>query len=502
MTIERFTKEEFEAALTSTAPFYEEEGLVQGEHTYIIPVNSQTRLRVRSSVGANGVAADTGDDSIRIWVQFYQPDWKNPSRMTWTGGKKFDAYTTRIPGWAKRMDKKIHELWNIAAKLTSPIPTSCPHCGRVPRVGFSSKKNKNFGRPYCSCGNPAHKAQKVDFFQWLDGGNGKGTVITFEEAKAEPEKLEPAADEITLDDIVPVEEQPEPERTNVSKPEEAELEVDLSGLKAALKAKPKAAKKPKPISKAKKGTANVSQQVFIEADPNANIRLMAPPGSGKTFSIERRVKYLIDTGIAPKDILVVTFSKKMSDEMRERILKTCPTAKRDQISTIHAFCYRVLCKWYENSPYHQWDVAKDWQERKFIEEGIEKYWVKLEEEELPSWKEVSHWTNISKFVGLTAEEAKGFFVKNLGARFGEYVYQIRKHVDGTMSRMKMVSFSDMIFLMEQQLQEPQFRSGMQGRFKHIIVDEGQDTSYQALRVLMTVGADPGTNPIYQNGIPS
>ena len=47
----------------------------------------------------------------------------------------------------------------------------------------------------------------------------------------------------------------------------------------------------------------------------------AGPGSGKTFVLTKRVQYLIQIlGVPPKEILVLTFSKKAADEMKERFL--------------------------------------------------------------------------------------------------------------------------------------------------------------------------------------
>ena len=50
--------------------------------------------------------------------------------------------------------------------------------------------------------------------------------------------------------------------------------------------------------------------------------ILAGPGSGKTFVITQRVKYLIETlQVNPRNLLVITFTKAAADEMRERFAR-------------------------------------------------------------------------------------------------------------------------------------------------------------------------------------
>ena len=71
MTVERFTKQEFEDALPrhkgTDKPLWECAGLIDGEHVYHIPVTgTNKRISIRSSVKVDGVSADAGEDSIRL----------------------------------------------------------------------------------------------------------------------------------------------------------------------------------------------------------------------------------------------------------------------------------------------------------------------------------------------------------------------------------------------------------------------------------------------------
>ena len=100
MTTETFTRQEFEQSLPtdeSGDPLWESLGLVNGEYVYTVPVTgTNKRVMIRSSVKINEISASTGQDSIRLWVEYHYRD-------KWFPLAKLDAWTTRVPGWQKRM---------------------------------------------------------------------------------------------------------------------------------------------------------------------------------------------------------------------------------------------------------------------------------------------------------------------------------------------------------------------------------------------------------------
>ena len=72
----------------------------------------------------------------------------------------------------------------------------------------------------------------------------------------------------------------------------------------------------------------------------------AGPGAGKTRVIIERVLYLIENGASPESILVITFTNKAADELRERFKKDTKldlnVINQMRISTIHSFCRSIL----------------------------------------------------------------------------------------------------------------------------------------------------------------
>ena len=72
--------------------------------------------------------------------------------------------------------------------------------------------------------------------------------------------------------------------------------------------------------------------------------VFAGAGTGKTRTLTSRVAYMIsECGIDPKSILAITFTKKATNEMRERIHALIGSdANKVTISTIHALCAKIL----------------------------------------------------------------------------------------------------------------------------------------------------------------
>lgn len=372
MTTERFTLAEFEEALaeaiTPLGLTREGPALQDGEFVYAAHIpDTNKRIVIRSSVRGDGSAAAAGQDSIRLWVEYY---WK----QVWRPLKKVDAWTTRVPGWQGRIAGKLAELTQIARDDKPKAPP----------------------------------------------------------VQAEPEEPSPLL----------------------------------------------------PASRTKDPTD--AQRAAIEAPADAAVRVLAPPGSGKTFVIARRYAWLLEQGITPQSILAVTFSKAMADELMARIAQLSPqvqgTAAEQQICTIHAICYRML-----RTEGDQRSVPRTWQIKKALQEITERLWP--DEHERPAWGEVFAWINTAKLHSLTSRDDQAFFEEACDPYHGEKLHRARAQLDSIMRRQNLITFGDMLLDVEQLLlNDPEFRGRWQGRFAYVIVDEGQDTSRQAMRILTTLAA--------------
>jgi DNA helicase II / ATP-dependent DNA helicase PcrA len=83
----------------------------------------------------------------------------------------------------------------------------------------------------------------------------------------------------------------------------------------------------------------------IVASTAETLRIVAGPGTGKTYSLVRRVSSIISSGIEPENILLVTFTRMAAkDLLRELATLNVPKASNIVTGTLHAFCLSVLMK--------------------------------------------------------------------------------------------------------------------------------------------------------------
>lgn len=143
--IDRFTKERFEGVL----PLHKETGVrlwkfigfLEGEFVYGIDVfvkrieKPWATIHIRSSVGQNGFAKETGKDSIRLYIM----------RDGRPHGSKLSCYITRVTGWEERLLKQLRIMYKRVKNLRP-----CEICGN-PKAIFKKVKD---GKLFQAC--PIH----------------------------------------------------------------------------------------------------------------------------------------------------------------------------------------------------------------------------------------------------------------------------------------------------------------------------------------------------------
>ena len=88
---------------------------------------------------------------------------------------------------------------------------------------------------------------------------------------------------------------------------------------------------------------NHAQKMAIEHPP-APLMIIAGAGTGKTFTLENRIIYLIQHyKINPSEILAITYTEKAAIELKTRIIhQVGKKAQNMFVGTFHSFCYKIV----------------------------------------------------------------------------------------------------------------------------------------------------------------
>jgi DNA helicase-2/ATP-dependent DNA helicase PcrA len=128
-----------------------------------------------------------------------------------------------------------------------------------------------------------------------------------------------------------------------------------------------------------KGLNEAQKQAVLETE--GYIRVIAGAGSGKTRALTARYAYLVqELGISPSNILCITFTNKAAREMKTRLRRLLGDGTDTSfVSTLHAFCTRVLREDIGRLFYPESFVVLDNTDQKSIlEEVYEELGVKMD----------------------------------------------------------------------------------------------------------------------------
>ncbi|NLI76373.1 MAG: ATP-dependent helicase, partial [Candidatus Riflebacteria bacterium] len=93
-------------------------------------------------------------------------------------------------------------------------------------------------------------------------------------------------------------------------------------------------------------TLTPEQRLAIEAPPAGRLKIVAGAGSGKTEVLTRRVAALLAQGVAPRELVAVTYTRKAAAEMKQRLVEKRGLSPRlfheMEVNTFHGFLSRLL----------------------------------------------------------------------------------------------------------------------------------------------------------------
>jgi len=215
--------------------------------------------------------------------------------------------------------------------------------------------------------------------------------------------------------------------------------------------------------------------------PHQSALILAGAGSGKTRVLTTRIAHLIGTGVVnPHGVLAVTFTNKAAKEMVARLTAMLPINTRGMwIGTFHGLCNRMLRAHYRDANLPQTFQILDSGDQLSAIKRLMKV-MNVDDEKYPP-REIQNFISNSKEQGLRANEVEAYdpYTSRKVEVFAEY--------DTQCQREGVVDFSELLLRCYELLsRNAAIREHYQERFKHILVDEFQDTNplqYRWLKLL-------------------
>lgn len=234
------------------------------------------------------------------------------------------------------------------------------------------------------------------------------------------------------------------------------------------------------------GRVNDDQKAAIE-HMNGPCRVIAGAGSGKTTVLTKRIAHLLYTGVSPKNILAITFTKKAATEMQERLVDLVGKEQGEQVflGTFHSFGYKMIrYKRYKEGRKPPKLIMNE-EQKQFMEKVLsptsnilgagERINSDIDPDtalNFISWQK--------NFLNMPGDDLDYDCLEDVDSIDDEYKKDLRLIYKAYEARKKQedtVDFDDMLvhsYLMMKR--DKEIRSMYQNIYKYILVDEFQDTN--------------------------
>ncbi len=222
--------------------------------------------------------------------------------------------------------------------------------------------------------------------------------------------------------------------------------------------------------------------------------VLAGAGAGKTKTITYRILNLIQKGVAPENILAVTFTNKAAKEMGERIEKLLALSlelnrpvsieKKPFVATFHGLgAYIIKENFREAGIKKHFSIYNRTDSKRAIKEALEKNNYSPKE------------FDPDKILGIISRE-KGNFVSadeylasEKGGYFGDIVSLVWQDYEKILKKENALDFDDLLLLAGKLLQKEPIRKFYADKWKYIHIDEYQDTNKVQYRMAEALARD-------------
>jgi len=216
------------------------------------------------------------------------------------------------------------------------------------------------------------------------------------------------------------------------------------------------------------------QQQEAVAFSGAPLLVVAGAGSGKTRVLTRRIAYLMARrGVKPYEILAITFTNKAAGEMKERVTELVgPIAKSMWVSTFHSACVRLLRQEVERLGYSSsFSIYDSADSQKLIQKVCET--LNLDSKRYPPRQFQNAISNAKNELQTPYE-----FLSKATNQYDTITADVYTMYEKRLKQANAMDFDDLIMKTVEVLQKfPEAKARFRSRFRHILVDEYQDTNH-------------------------
>ena len=230
------------------------------------------------------------------------------------------------------------------------------------------------------------------------------------------------------------------------------------------------------------------QQLEAVTLPHQSALVLAGAGSGKTRVLTTRIAWLIQTGrVSPQGLVAVTFTNKAAKEMLTRIAAMLPINTRGMwVGTFHGLCNRLLRTHHRDAGLPQLFQILDTQDQLAVIKRLMKA-LNIDEERYPPRQ--AQW-----FIAANKEEGRRAGDAEVYDDFTRRMQEFYAAYDEQCQREGVVDFAELLLRSYELLsRNASLREHYANRFRHVLVDEFQDTNrlqYRWLQLLAGRGGPP------------
>lgn len=200
--------------------------------------------------------------------------------------------------------------------------------------------------------------------------------------------------------------------------------------------------------------------------------IVAGPGSGKTRCLTYRAANLVDQGVSPENLLLVTFTNKSANEMKERVIKLLHQRQSlPHVGTFHSICARILRKHIQHLGFPQnYLIYDETDQRAIVRQAMAELKISTQKFNPNAvLATISSAKNRLVSPREYASFARGYFQEIVAKVYPQYQKLLRKN--------QALDFDDLQnFTLTLFEENPTILEFYQNLFQHILVDEYQDTN--------------------------